>query len=169
MFKKLIDSILLGAAIMVLPSLIAAMVFFGLSWLQILGVCTLLTIVTSVLGAETGNNAARLFSAHPSDGDCRYADRSSDKCTDSPGWRFGQPFSFAEGDTSALRIHDDSVSSSLWQDDDWMDRGGIVINPSTGLPMLGDSIGGFDAGGHAFGETDSSSFGCGIGLDGFGD
>lgn len=51
---------------------------------------------------------------------------------------------------------------------DMADISATLINPATGLPMLGDSIGGVDAGGSPFGQDTHASppdFGYGIGSN----
>ena len=68
---------------------------------------------------------------------------------DAPSWRSG-----LQGDGSIGM--DDSFSSMP------------VINPATGLPMVGDSIGGIDVGGNLYGSSDSFSTGHSFGSDSFG-
>lgn len=48
--------------------------------------------------------------------------------------------------------HDGSNSLYEW-DDTWDDSASLpVVNPSTGMPMVGNNIGGFDVGGSPYGQ-----------------
>ncbi|WP_143751487.1 hypothetical protein [Marinobacter sp. LV10R520-4] len=67
----------------------------------------------------------------------------------------------------AFEIDDENLNSShesseLFSNDNFQRMGGDTrINPATGLPMTGDSVGGFDIEGNPFG-TDLSSNGVSI-------
>jgi len=59
-----------------------------------------------------------------------------------------------------------SMFTDIGTTTDMADMTMTVINPATGLPMLGDSIGGVDAGGSPFGmdiHAAPPDFGSGIG------
>jgi hypothetical protein len=74
------------------------------------------------------------------------------------------PFISSSDEIFSSSIDDPFISSSSIE----LDSGVSQINPATGLPMVGDSIGGIDVGGNPYGIDISDSINSGI-VDTFDD
>lgn len=75
------------------------------------------------------------------------------------GWK--GLFSLSCYGSGTITSDDDHASSMADDYQDYDIDSSPVINPATGLPMVGDSIGGFDVGGNVYGSSSSLDDGFG--------